>query len=300
MDATRTRKQREYERFVAERFLLHLIGNWRIDEQPTPPAPDIMIANGVAQFGLELCRYREQGPHNEQQEVNSEFEQFVLHEWLYDDSVNECTPHLDWRKNSRSRFVVPRKNRWEPFVVELKRLAVTHRPCDHDTAHHVFFVRGQECETAQRVSPGIIRIETCDFPIIAEYCRRVWLTLHSGVMFGLPRSSMHTRPIGVDTSEIQRLTAQKSRKLVDYRRLTNSPVWLVFHSDGWPSTSLLPSFDGLDRACRAVFEARPTDAREWFDAVWWIDFVMTQNGSEARLIHPATPPAEYRTRLSSA
>ena len=88
--------QDEHELHVTRRFIAHLGDDFRIVEERNRDGrvPDFVISDGLGRVGLELTRYRIEGPENEAQQRDSDFQEYVHGQWIDDPTVNHWRPRL--------------------------------------------------------------------------------------------------------------------------------------------------------------------------------------------------------------
>jgi hypothetical protein len=133
--------KREAELAVARRFCKQI--GARILEQRE--SPDFLVEKDGPQVGLELARYREQGPHNDAQERDQALKEHLSDRWIDDANVNECW--LSWTYKEDPTSSIPRKENWEEFTSELKKLTIEHHTSSGRVSVH--FVPGAEVARRQ-------------------------------------------------------------------------------------------------------------------------------------------------------
>lgn len=117
-----------------------------------------------------------------------------------------------------------------------------------------------------------------DFPTLARFCRDVeierWDHLGSPPM----RSSLDARGIGLDTEQLERAVRKKMERIGAYRRrAAGRPLWLVVHSDWFPTSTRLHE---SDRPSAISIIKGIVNSPDGFDAVWWAECTGSVDAAE--------------------
>ncbi len=267
------RKQKAYEKPIAQNFLDLRGGGYRIVADFDRKRPDFLLTNGNTKAGLELMRYREQGWHNQAHDHTDRMTRFIGDEWINDESINRVRLLLWYKENRETGFALVREPDWPSLVAELKTLIETAGELPQNEPVHFPFANLSP-QAQEIVVNGRRRDRgrhAGDFPVISDHFSEVIL-IRGDLVVGRPRTSVSCRPTAADVEFLQQSMEKHLQKLPEYRANLDpgTPVWLLVHSDGWPPTAHVSN----DRIMNDLLEAAKsiaTDAEHQFEAVWWLD-----------------------------
>lgn len=269
------------ERMVIERFCERLGQDARVIRQNQPPAPDFTISIAEKEVLVELTRYREQGPYNDAAARDLDFKGQFCERWLFDSEVNDLSVFLYYQEPN-GHFRVPQlqeeSDKFEVLISELKTLADQVDPRSCEAVVRVRFVPQEMIARYDRHRrPRQYFVSNEDFSVLDHYFQEVMFRHHPTVKTGLPVTSLNSRGVGLDFNEIKRVLLRKSGKIGQYReKAGNRGVWLLFYSEGWPSTARLWKDDVspiIDYIGLLINEAN-----QRFDSVWWGNNILTEPG----------------------
>ena len=281
----RTQKHLSYETSVVEVFC-RAVGNLHL-VRPLDQGPDYLLQLGDQQLGLELTRYRQQGPENEAFEQDWAFQEFVLDRWLYDEYASHFTPIIDYRRDHADRFLIPKPLQRERFVQELRELVRQVKPPgEHQLVEVIichdsqFAIEQKRADISKRNGSRPRQImDQRMFPVVAAHCASVKFMHHPRVRMGRPLTLNATR-VSIDEKEITSLVQSKLVKLARYRQAVQSPIWLLLHSDGWPPASRIPDLNILLRkAYDTVLAVLTGWEGDLFDRVYWMNDTFSGSGT---------------------
>jgi len=174
---------------------------------------------------------------------------------------------------------VPRGTDAKKFCSEFVAFArfVLDRP--HPIGRNVLFRSDEQVEQVKRRHPSEPMVSEKLFPVVSKHCGNVRLELSERSVAPYIRTSADARHLGFDEVQLDNTVSKHLKKLPEYRtRAKGRPVWLVIHSDGWPTSARLHELE-RQKAIAAIANTLGKSGGR-FDRVWWAEDTISPSNAQ--------------------
>ncbi|MFH1748654.1 MAG: hypothetical protein ABIG44_16590 [Planctomycetota bacterium] len=260
--------------------------------------PDVIIAVDGKKVAVELVGYRQRDEHHEVELAETRLKERLSHA-LQASGLHPYEIDISWKGEPRKkrhlgmtgrRTFVPRTDdNVQSFVDEFIQLVEHVKQNREFDGKVILFRRKPLLPGGPTTHMGYAAILASDFPTLARFCNEVCIAQWTHWSKPPMTSSLDARGVGLDRQQLERVVCEKTEKIRPYRdRACGIPLWLVVHSDWFPTCTRLPESDRPEAI--KIIRDIVTNSPDRFDAVWWAEYTGSVDATE---IWQVTSHAQY-------